>query len=788
VALKLLPDYFTTDEQRVKRFKQEAQAASALNHPNIITIHDIGVVEERHFIATEYVEGETLRQKMASSRVSLTESLDIAVQVASALATAHRAGIVHRDIKPENVMIRPDGYVKVLDFGLAKLTEPRHLATGTQAPTIARLDTDPGTVVGTANYMSPEQARGQMVDARTDIFSLGAVIYEMVAGRPPFEGATSTDVFVSILEKEPVPLKRYEPEAPQELQRIVSKALAKDREERYQTIKDILIDLRKLREELAFEAKLERSISADTNSEQAAVTAAKQPPAQSREMLAQTTSSAEYIVGAIARHKIIAAAALASLVIAVAAVIYFSPGGRPKPIDSLAVLPFANAGADPNAEYLSDGITESIIYDLSQMPGLRVMSFSSVSPYKMRDPQSAGRDLNVRAVLVGKVMQRGNDLSVSVELINTEDNRALWGQQYNRKLTDILAVQQNISSEISQKLRLRLSGEEQKQLARSYTDNPEAYRLYLLGRYFWNKRRVDNITKAIEYFEQATRVDPNYALAFSGLADSYYILSNADATHPPGHYYQPTKEAALKAIQLDDTLAESHTSVAVVKDWFEWDFAAAEREYKRAIELNPAYATAHHRYGVFLASMKRFDEAVAELKRGLDIEPASLVINTDLGMVYQFMRDYDRAIEQTKKAIEIDPSFNRARAQLANSFAEKGMYDEALAEIQKLPVDLTGFGGGKSLRGWIYAKIGRRDEAMKILVELEEISKQRYIPSGVMVRLYGELGYKDQAVALIQRAYEERSWFLHRINVEPMYAELRSDPRVADLVRRAGLP
>jgi serine/threonine-protein kinase len=775
VALKILPDYFTTDEQRVKRFEQEAQAASALNHPNIITIYDIGEVEGRHFIATEYIEGQTLRQRIASHKFSLNEALDVAAQAAGALAAAHQAGIVHRDIKPENIMLRPDGLVKVLDFGLAKLTGARHLAPGTQAPTVAKFETEPGTIVGTANYMSPEQARGQAVDARTDIFSLGAVIYEMVAGRAPFEGETSTDVIVSILEKEPPPLRRYEPDAPQELQRIVSKALAKDREERYQTIKDILIDLRKLREELAFEAK--------------AVVTANQLPAETSEARAQTTSSAEYIVGALARNKSIALAALVALAIAVAAIIYFSRGGGQKPIDSLAVLPLANAGGDPNAEYLSDGITESIIYNLSQMPDLRVMSFSSVSSYKMRDPRSAGQDLNVRALLVGKLVQRGDGLSVSVELVDAEDNRVLWGQQYNRKLTDILAVQQEISSEISQKLRLRLSGEEQKQLTRSYTDNPEAYRLYLLGRYFWNKRREVSIRKAIEYFEQATHIDPNYALAYSGLADSYYNLSNTGPTQPPSNYYQKTKEAALRAVELDEGLAESHTSLGIVREWFEWDFAAAETEYKRALELNPGYAAAHHRYGVYLAFRGRFDEALAEFRQALQIEPLSLVINHDLAFVYHFMRDYDRAIEQTKKAIEIDPSWPRAHANLAIYYTEKDMYDEALAEIQKLPGDLNSSALGRdALLGRIYAKQGRRAEAMKILKEMEGLSKQRYITPVAMVRLYTSLGYKDEAFAWVQKAYEERSWYIPRINIDPTDADLRSDPRVVDLLRRAGFP
>jgi serine/threonine-protein kinase len=786
VALKLLPDLFTRDEQRVLRFQQEARAASALNHPNIITIHDIGESAGRHFIATEFVDGETLRQRMAGGRMSLAESLDIAAQVASALSTAHQAGIIHRDIKPENIMLRPDGLVKVLDFGLAKLGGGQTITSGTQATIMARVDTEPGTVMGTANYMSPEQARGQAVDGRTDIFSLGAVVYEMVAGKPPFEAESTSDVIAAILVKDPAPLARYEPESPAELQRIVTKALAKDREERYQTVKDFLIDLRNLKEGLTSEARTEEVGGPGATSEPAAINTAKQEAVR-------LTSRAGYLAAGGKRHKSIAAVALAALVIAAVALIYFNRGGGQKPIDSLAVLPFVNGSDDPNAEYLSDGITEAIIYNLSQLPNLRVMSLSSVSSYKVRDPQGelpnpqeAGTNLNVRAVLVGKVAQRGDSLSITVELVDALDNRVLWGQQYNRKMTDILAMQQDISREITDRLRLRLSGEEQRQLARSYTDNPEAYRLYLLGRYFWNKRTGEAVNKGIEYFEQATRLDPGYALAYSGLADSYYNLAGVDSSQPPLPYFLKARDAAVKAVELDDGLAEAHTSLGAVREWFEWDMAAAEREYRRALELNPGYATGHHRYGVFLAFSGRLDEALAEFNRALQIEPISLIINNDLAMVYYFMGDYDRAIEQAKRTIEIDPTFHRTYGALAAHYTAKKMYDEAIAELQERHPIPDGYMTKLAL-GRVYAKSGRRAEAMKLLGEIEALSRRRYLPPGGVAGLYAALGYKDRALALVERGIVERSWFIRRIAVDPADAELRSDPRVLDLLRRAGV-
>jgi serine/threonine protein kinase len=527
VALKLLPSEFTKDESRVRRFQQEARAASALNHPNILTIHEIGSENSTYFIATEYIEGRTLRDYMSGARMKTTEVLDVATQVASALAAAHAAGVVHRDIKPENIMLRLDGIVKVLDFGLAKLTERE--TPDMEAPTL--VNTDAGVVMGTARYMSPEQVRGLFIDARTDVWSLGAVIYEMLTGRVPFTGETASDVIAGVLEREPQPLGLQGEEIP-ELKRIVSKALRKDREERYQTVKDLSLDLKSLKEELEFEAKLSRSAPPNAHKEtftpksgRQTVSATTIDPALSTAEVEATrpTSSAEYIFREIKHHKksaILAAAALVALM-AVFSYFYFARGDSAA-IDSIAVLPFINASADPNTEYLSDGITESLINSLSQLPKLRVVPRSTMFRYKGRevDPQIVGRELGVRAVLTGKLVQRGDTLSIQTELVDVAEESQLWGAQYNRKLADILAVQEEISREISEKLRIRLSGEERKQLTKRYTESTEAYQLYLRGRYYWNKRTAEDLKKGVYYFRQAIDMDPNYALAYAGLADS----------------------------------------------------------------------------------------------------------------------------------------------------------------------------------------------------------------------------------------------------------------------------
>ena len=776
VALKLLRSDFTRNEERLRRFRQEAQAASALNHPNILTIHEIGQEGSLHFIATEYVEGKTLREIISGARMALGQALDIPVQVASALAAAHSAGIIHRDIKPENIMLRTDGYAKVLDFGLAKLTDPK--TAYSEAPTLVKVETEPGVVMGTFSYMSPEQARGLSLDARTDIWSLGVMIYEMVAGRQPFEGETASDVMSLILQKEPPPLAHSWSEVPGELERIVRKALHKDKEERYQTAKDLLIDLRNLRKGLELEAELERSgppmrVSAVTNDQSGAATA-------------HYPSSAEYIVTGIKRHKWATVLALAALAVAVAAAAYFySLRNGEATINSMAVLPFANDGADPDTEYLADGISESLINSLSQLPNMRMIARTSAERYKGREtnPQTVARELGVEAILTGRIMRRGDQLAVSVELLDARDNRHLWGEQYNRRPSDILAVQQEIAREITERLRVRLTGEERQRVTRNYTDNVQAYQLYLRGRYHWNKRNPESLRKGIEYFQQAIDLDPNYALAYSGLADSYSHLVDGPAG-PTSDVVPRARAAALRALEIDDSLAEAHASLGMIYSR-SWLWADAEREYKRAIELNPNYASAHQWYGIWLEVMGRSDQALGEHRRAQELDPLSSIISANLARIYMMRGELDSAINEGRKIAELNPD-SPPHGILGQIYLKQGRNEEAIAEFEK---GARRNPNGPATLGYGYAVTGRRSEALAIVNELEDRYARREFRAEWIAYVYAGLGDKDQAFIWLERAFQERSGTLQQaLQIFSWLDKLRDDPRYADLLRRMGLP
>jgi len=698
VAIKILPEALASDPQRLQRFVQEAKAASALNHPHILTIHEIGTTANSRFIATEFIDGETLRQHV-NAGMKLSDILETAIQICGALSAAHSAGIIHRDIKPENIMVRRDGYIKVLDFGLAKLTEPRGSTTDTEAPTKAMVNTGAGTVMGTANYMSPEQAKGTHVDARTDLWSLGAVLYEMITGRVPFHGETPTETVSLILQKEAAPLTRFTNEVPAELERIVTKALTKDREERYQTAKDLLIDLRNLKRKIEVDAEIERTVapelrpSVSTGGGQSVTpTGSGGVAATTSAKTAHSASSAEYIVSGIKQHKV-AVAVIASLVlIAVGAGVigmsaYLRARNSEVAIESIAVLPFVNQNHDPDSEYLSDGVTESIINSLTQLPSLKVMARSSVFRYKGKeaDPMAAGKELGVRAVLTGRIMQRGDSLTISTELLDVRDNKQLWGEQYQRKVSDLLAVERDIAREITGNLRLKLSGPEQSRVVKHYTENPEAYQLYLKGRFYWNRRTEEGARKGIEYFQLAIDKDPTYALAYTGLADCYSILGTSYnvASLSPSEAIPKAKSAATKALEMDDTLAEAHTSLAYIRLNYDWDWAGAEREFKRAIELDPNYANAHHWYSHYLMAMSRPEESLAESKRALELDQLDLVMNIHLGWHYIYAHQYDLAIAQFRKTLEMDPNYGLTHWYLGQAYALKGMYAEAETELLK---------------------------------------------------------------------------------------------------------
>jgi serine/threonine protein kinase/Flp pilus assembly protein TadD len=784
VALKILPTDVAAHPDRMKRFVQEAKSASALNHPNIITIYEIEQIDSVNFIATEFIDGETLRQRLKNGPLKLGEVLDVAAQIASALSAAHAAGIVHRDIKPENIMLRRDGIVKVLDFGLAKLTERVSPdSVDSEAPT--SLKTDPGTVLGTAVYMSPEQARGLEVDARTDIFSFGVLIYEMIAGRLPFEGSNTNEILASILsDKEPTPLARYAREVPAEIERIVSKALRKDREQRYQTARDLLIDLHNLKDRLQFEAELERSAPTEMRASKAAMNG------DVRQAVTQAGKTfTDKFPAATRRYATPALALLLLVTLTAIAYFYFrrsnkSIGGRPE-ISSIAILPFVDVNANADTEYLSNGIADSLINSLSQTSKLRVIARSSVFSYKGKevDPQTIARELNVEGIVTGRITQRGDNLSISVELTDARDKSHIWGEQYNRPVSDLLAVQEEISREISNQLRLSLTGEELKRLGKRYTENTEAYQLYLKGRYFADQYSEDGFKKAVDQYHLAIQKDSQYALAYAGLAETYWVASAQFLQ--PREAMPKAREAALEALKIDDTLAEAHTSLAAVQAFYDYDLVSSEREFKRALELNPGSASAHQWYAWYLFVLKRPEESLREIRRAQELDPLSFLINGEVGLAYYFARQYDRAIEEDKKAMEMDANNSFARIGLTRSYIQIRKYEEAIATASKPEPDDSYL---LASLGEAYARSGKTAEAQKVIDKLNELTKQRYVPPYAVAWIYVGLGQKQQALDWLEKSYANREDTMIWLNSDPSLDDLRSEPRFQDLVRRVGLP
>ena len=778
VALKILPAEVVADRNRVSRFVQEAKSASALNHPSIITIYEIDQADSVYFIATEFIDGETLREWVQHAPMKLGEVLDVAAQVASALAAAHAGGIVHRDIKPENVMLRRDGIVKVLDFGLAKLMDPEEV--GAEDATRQLVKTHAGMVMGTVAYMSPEQARGLQVDARTDIWSLGVVLYEMLTGRPPFEGPTTSDLIVSVLEREPPSLGD---ETPAGLQRIVTKMLRKDREQRYQSVRDLLLDLKSLGEEVEFEGKWKRS------------TAPTETAVATKSEVAAKISSAEYVVREIRTHKLIAAGALLVLAFGTAALYYFTrshisntPTSN-ETIGSVAVLPFANAAQDPNAEYLADGITESLINRLSQLSGLKVMSSGSVFRYKgkQQDAQKVGNELNVRVVLTGSVKQVGEQLIINVSLDDAKDNHRIWGEQYVRKFADVLAVQSEIAQEVSSSLRLKLTRGDEQQLARRYTSNVEAYQLYLKGRYHLAKLTPPEIQTGVSYFQQAIDMDPSYALAYAGLADAYRTFGLVGEMPPTG-FFPKAKAAAQKGIEIDDALADAHAELGFTMFWYDWDWNAAENQLKRALDLNPNSADAHLFYAHLLSNIGRHAEGLAEVKRARELDPLDLRIN---GLEAQFLvhaGKLDEALALLRKTLEENPNNWFAHMFASSAYIEKGMFAEAVAEARKARELNSANSQAAAQLGYALAKSGKQAEARGLLEELLKLSTQRHVSPGNIAQIYNGLGERDETFSWLERGFEQRDPKMVFLKVEPKWNNLRDDPRFQDLLRRVGFP
>jgi serine/threonine-protein kinase len=794
VALKVLPADLAANRDRMRRFEQEATAAAALNHPNIAHIYEIGEHDGVKFIAMEFIDGQTLREKIHRDQTELRKLLRYLQQVAEGLAKAHTAGIVHRDLKPDNVMITRDGYAKILDFGLAKLTE-RIQPQGFEAPagdaTTAVMRqplSTPGVVMGTVGYMSPEQAQGRAVDHRSDIFSFGCILYEAATGQRAFESESTIDTLHKIVHA-PVPLvKDVNPAAPVDLTRIVRRCLAKDPDDRYQSIKEAAIELRELRRELEGAEELDSTVPPSSVGSTVSSGTAVGATASDAQVSTAPASSAEYLITGIRQHKLVTVIILAAIALSGTGLYaYLHARNTEVTIDSIAVLPFVNQNRDPDTEYLSDGLTESIINNLTQLPSLHVSPRSSVFQYKGKDtdPLKVGHDLGVRAVVTGRILQRGDSLIVSAELLDVRDNKQVWGEQYNRKLADALAVQQDISREISERLRTKLSGEDQRQLTRRDTSNPDAYAFYLKGRYYWNKRTPDNLRKAITQFQSAADKDPNYALAYVGLADSYSLLEFYAGT-PASETLPKAKAFAERALQLDNSLAEAHTSLGYTYEEL-WQWEKAEEELKRGLELNPNYPTGHHWYGILLLDTGRFDEALIEAKRAQELDPLSLAINQNLSQTYLARGDVNSAIIEARKIIELDPRYPRGHMYLGWAYLKQGNYSDAIAELQKaadLPDKDRSVPGGL---GYGYAVSGRRAEALAILKELEENYGRHEAVGQDLAAVYAGLGDKDQAFAWLEKDFQARSGLLPRIRWYVPYESLRSDPRYADLRRRMGL-
>jgi len=763
VALKVLSSDFAADPDRRARFEREAQSIAALNHPNIVTIYSVEEAGGVLFLTMELVDGHPLGDLIVKGGLPLARILHVAIPLADAVNAAHQKGITHRDLKPANVMVTTDGRMKVLDFGLAKVTDQAPLAaTASALPTA--METSEGRIVGTVAYMSPEQAEGRLVDQRSDIFALGVLLYELATGERPFKGDTNVSLLSSIIKDTPRPITDVKPAVPRELARIVRHCLVKDPEYRYQTAKDLRNDLHQL--------KLD-SDSGDLDARRGTPPATAGRPAPRG-------------------RTVLIAAAIALALLATALIGGWLWTTRPPaggPIDSLAVLPFVNVGADPNAEYLSDGITENLINSFSQVPALRVVPRSTTFRYKGRDVDFAtiGRELSVRAVLTGRVVQRGDTLNIQTELVDVAEDAQLWGRQYARPFADLITVQQEIATAVSEQLRLRTAAVRQQQAAMGSTENPEAHQLYLRGQYAWNRRTGPSLQRAVEYFLRAIDKDPDYGLAWARLADCYglYGFYGAGSPREAG---PRAKEAALRALRIDETLDEARATLGWIHATYDWDWAGAEKEFQRALELDPDNGLATSRYTVLLEATGRMDEALARVRRAQELEPASLIISSVVGRRFFYARRYDQALAELRRALELDPNFVQAHLYLGWVYERDRKFEEAIAELLKAYTLSDGESETAGALGHAYAVAGRTAEAEKIIASMKEQRSRRYVAPFDFALIYLGLGARDTAFEWLEKAYDDRSTWLFWIRVDPRLDPVRSDPRFRDLLKRMRIP
>ena len=751
VALKFLPEHVSKNPQALERFRREAKAASALNHPSICTIYEVDEYEDRTFIAMELLEGQTLKQRIAQKRCKTEELLDISIQIADALNAAHSKGIIHRDIKPANIFLTESGQAKILDFGLAKL--PSEEGGAESKATTEEFLMSPGSALGTVAYMSPEQARGEELDARTDLFSFGVVLYEMATGQRAFTGNTSAVIFDSILHKAPVSPVRLNPDLPEDLERIINKALEKDRELRCQSASELRADLKRLRRE---------SDSGRTP----VLTEAPVPVKPAR----------RWVIYAV----------IAAVIIAIAGTSAYFFLGRGEPIDSIAVFPFEYAGSDTETQALSDGIAVDLINNLTQLSNLRVIPRSKVFQYKRDnvDYEKAAKELTARAYLTGRI----DATSIQVDLVDVEEISQLWGDSYDRRRTDLISIQAEIQEKIIEKLRIQVTDKEQELLAKRYTENPEAKRLYDLGRYHMNKRTQEGFRRGIDFFKQAIERDSSYALAYSGLADCY-ASSASWGWDEPKEILQSAKDAAIKSVNLDPELAEAHASLAYVACELEWDWQEAEKEFKLALDLNPSYANAHHWYGDFLNFVGRYEEAIAQKNLALKLEPLVPYFQASAGNAFFIMRRYDEAIDQFRRSFDLEPNFHIAHYFVGQAYINKNMYEDAIEEIKKAIEFSSQSPQYLGTLSYAYSLAGNKSEALKVLEKLRELEKNRFVTSIAFAYAFLGLGDKERAIGYLQNCARSRDFPpLPLLIKDEIFDGISSDPRFQEIVRKMNFP